>query len=65
MFAGDLVWYDAGQAGLTKLLLFSAFKKPSPEGEGWVRGNYNKSCAFLWLPYPELSIKAKGLVYYV
>jgi hypothetical protein len=34
--------------------------KPSPEGEGWVRGNQNKEKAYLYPPHPNLLPEGEG-----
>ncbi|NOU21044.1 MAG: hypothetical protein HOO93_04510 [Methyloglobulus sp.] len=37
-----------------------ASEKPSPEGEGWVRGNQNKENAYLSPPHPSLLPQGEG-----
>ncbi|MCK9605904.1 MAG: Fic family protein [Methylomonas sp.] len=38
--------------------------KPSPEGEGWVRGNLNKEESFISSPHPNLLPEGEGAVYF-
>ncbi|OAI17075.1 cell filamentation protein Fic [Methylomonas koyamae] len=61
--AGLMAWYrQATGLDSSNPNTADSSKKPSPEGEGWVRGNLNNEESFISSPHPNLLPEGEGVL---